>query len=136
MTEQQITITHNKYLDSKVKITEMAGGIKNPTFKYLKLLLTEKGYTINEKTFAENFHLLTRDGVFNKMSDLLADRNEVSIVPTLSTQPEHLLGAESASTRRFSTATPSARFGSTLVFTTIGLMAHHLQYIFSPTGLR
>ena len=79
MTEQQITITHNKYLDSKVKITEMAGGIKNPTFKYLKLLLTEKGYTINEKTFAENFHLLTRDGVFNKMSDLLADRNEVSI---------------------------------------------------------
>ncbi|MCR5456432.1 MAG: putative DNA binding domain-containing protein [Bacteroidales bacterium] len=79
MTEQQIEITHNKYLDSKVRITEIVGTIKQPTFQYLKLLLTEKGFTINDKTFAENFHLLTKNGKYNKMADLLADSNEVSI---------------------------------------------------------
>ena len=79
MTEEQIEINYNKYLDTKIRITEIAGSIKHPTFQYLKLLLVEKGFNINEKTFAENFHLLTKDGVYNKMSDLLADRNEVSI---------------------------------------------------------
>ena len=79
MTEEQIEINYNKYLDTKIRITEIAGSIKHPTFQYLKLLLVEKGFNINEKTFAENFHLLTKDGVYNKMADLLADRNEVSI---------------------------------------------------------
>ena len=79
MTEEQIEINYNKYLDTKIRITEIAGSIKHPTFQYLKLLLVEKGFNINEKTFAENFHLLTKDGVYNKMSDLLADSNELSI---------------------------------------------------------
>ena len=79
MTEEQIRITHNKHLDSKVRITEIPSRMKTPTFQYLKLLLTEKGYTINDKTFAENFHLLTKDGEYNKMAELLADKNEVSI---------------------------------------------------------
>lgn len=79
MTEEQINIVHNKYLDSKVKITEIASAIKSPSFQYLKLLLTEKGFSINEVTFAENFHLLTKGGEYNKMAELLADKNEVSI---------------------------------------------------------
>ena len=53
--------------------------IKNPTFQYLKLLLTEKGLNVNESTFAENFHLLTSSGRYNRMAELLADKNEVSI---------------------------------------------------------
>ncbi|MBR6060998.1 MAG: HTH domain-containing protein [Spirochaetales bacterium] len=40
---------------------------------------SQRGFTINEKTFAENFHLLTRAGSYNKMAELLADKNEVSI---------------------------------------------------------
>ena len=79
MTEEQIILAHNKYLDSRLKITEIAGRIKEPTFQYLKLLLTEKRYTVNETTFAENFHLLTADGGYNRMAELLADKNEVSI---------------------------------------------------------
>ena len=79
MTEQQINLAHNRYLDSKVKITEIASRIKNPTFQYLKLLLTEKGLNVNESTFAENFHLLTSGGQYNRMAELLADKNEVSI---------------------------------------------------------
>ena len=79
MTEEQIILAHNKYLDSRLKITEIAGRIKEPTFQYLKLLLTEKRYTVNEATFAENFHLLTADGGYNRMAELLADKNEVSI---------------------------------------------------------
>ena len=79
MTEEQIVAVHNKYLDSKVKITEIASRIENPTFRYLKLLLTEKGFTINEAAFVRNFNLLTRDGSYNKMAELLADKNDVSI---------------------------------------------------------
>ena len=79
MTEEQINIVHNKYLDSKVKITEIPSRINSPTFQYLKLLLVEKGFTINENTFAENFYLLTKDGSYNKMAELLADKNETSI---------------------------------------------------------
>ena len=79
MTEEQIIAVHNKYLDSKVKITEIASRIENPSFQYLKLLLTEKGFTVNETTFTRNFHLLTQDGSYNKMAELLADKNEVSI---------------------------------------------------------
>ncbi len=79
MTEEQINIVYNKYLDSKVKITEIPIREKNLTFQYLKLLLTEKGFSINETTFAENFHLLTKDGDYNKMAELLANKNETSI---------------------------------------------------------
>lgn len=79
MTEEQINTVHNKYLDAKVKITEIPSRLNNPTFQYLKLLLVEKGFSINEKTFAENFHLLTKDGNYNKMAELLADKNETSI---------------------------------------------------------
>ena len=79
MTEEQIRIVHNKYLDATAKITEITCRINHPTFQYLKLLLTEKGFTINEQTFAENFHLLTKEGEYNKMAELLADKNEVSI---------------------------------------------------------
>ena len=79
MTEEQITLTQNKYFDSKVKITEIESNIQTLTFQYLKLLLIEKGFSINENTFAQNFHLLTKSGSFNKMSELLADKNEFSI---------------------------------------------------------
>ena len=79
MTEEQINKVHNKYLDSKAKITEIASSIEAPTFQYLKLLLTERGFTVNENTFTRNFHLLTKDGQYNKMAELLADKNETSI---------------------------------------------------------
>ena len=44
MTEEQINTVHNKYLDAKVKITEIPSCLNNPTFQYLKLLLVEKGF--------------------------------------------------------------------------------------------
>lgn len=79
MSEKQIETTHNKFLNLKNKITEIPTRQKNLTFQYLKLLLVEKGLTINETTFAENFHLLTSGGEYNKMAEFLADKNEVSI---------------------------------------------------------
>ncbi|MBP5447775.1 MAG: putative DNA binding domain-containing protein [Treponema sp.] len=79
MTEDQINSAHNRYLLASAKITEIASDIEKPTFQYLKLMLAEKGFSVNEKTFAKNLHLLTKDGQFNKMAELLADKNEVSI---------------------------------------------------------
>lgn len=79
MTEQQIENTHSKYLSSKMSITEIASKMKTFTFQYLRMMLVEKGLNINEATFEENFHLLTSSGVYNKLAELLADKNEVSI---------------------------------------------------------
>ena len=79
MTEEQINSIHNKYLISSSKITEIESRIQSPSFQYLKLLLTEKGFNINEKSFLKNFHLLAQNGHYNKMAELLADKNEISI---------------------------------------------------------
>ena len=54
MTEEQINTVHNKYLDAKVKITEIPSRIKNPTYQYLKLLLVEKELFINEKKYGRS----------------------------------------------------------------------------------
>ena len=79
MTEQQIENAHNRYLATKTSITEMASKMKTFTFQYLRMMLVEKGLNVNEATFEENFHLRTSFGEHNKMAELLADRNEVSI---------------------------------------------------------
>lgn len=71
MTEQQIITTHNKYLDSKVKITEIERRITSPTFQYLKLLLVEKGFTINEKTLLELILRFLTKMLFAKFGSML-----------------------------------------------------------------
>lgn len=80
MTEEQINTVHNKYLLASAKITEIESSVENPTFQYLKLMLAEKGFSINEKTFAKNLHLLTKDGGTagrQKRSFYFTDRMEI-----------------------------------------------------------
>lgn len=52
---------------------------KDLTFKLLKNLYSINGYTINDEHFNENTNLLTMDGRYNYMAELLADENDVSI---------------------------------------------------------
>lgn len=49
------------------------------TFDTLKGLFLIKGYSINNNQFEKNMKLLTRDGRFNYMAELLSDINDVSI---------------------------------------------------------
>lgn len=79
MSENEIEKMHSIVLGSKTKITSARGEIQNPTFKYLKLLCSESGLNINDSTFVQNFHLHNESGEWNKMSDLLCDKNDISI---------------------------------------------------------
>lgn len=79
MNESEIEKTHSMTLTAKAKITSVRGEVQNPTFKYLKLLCSESELNINEQTFAQNFHLQNESGEWNKMSDLLCDKNDISI---------------------------------------------------------
>jgi len=79
MTEEQIERTHIRYLTSKVSITEIASRMKTFGFQFLKMMMMEKGMSVNESTFEENLHLRTSFGDYNKMAELLADKNETSI---------------------------------------------------------
>ena len=49
------------------------------TFNNLKGLFLIKGYNINDEQFEKNMKLLTNDGRFNYMAELLSDSNDVSI---------------------------------------------------------
>lgn len=79
MSENEIEKAHSMVLNAKAKITSVRGDIQDPTFKFLKLLCSESGLSVNEQTFAQNFHLKNESGEWNKMSDLLCDKNDISI---------------------------------------------------------
>ena len=46
------------------------------SFDMMKILLTSKGYHINQNDFESNFSLLMKNGEYNLMAELLADELE------------------------------------------------------------
>lgn len=51
---------------------------QNLTFKELKQMYINKGLTINQESFNENMHFLSK-GKYNYLANLLADENDISI---------------------------------------------------------
>ena len=49
------------------------------TFKILKIYLISNNNHISDNTFLDNYHLLTRDGKFNYLAEILADKNDIVI---------------------------------------------------------
>ena len=49
------------------------------TFKILKNYLISNNNQISDNTFFDNYHLLTRDGKFNYLAEILADKNDIVI---------------------------------------------------------
>lgn len=50
------------------------------TFDMLKVLLTSKGFHINEAAFDSNFSLRCEDGRYNLMAEILADNNMIPLI--------------------------------------------------------
>lgn len=50
------------------------------TFKQLKIFYDEAGMTLNDDTFASNLGLLTLNGTFNKIAELLSDKNHIGFI--------------------------------------------------------
>lgn len=50
------------------------------SFDMMKILLTSKGYHINQEAFESNFNLLRKDGSYNLMAELLSDKNMIPMI--------------------------------------------------------
>ncbi len=50
------------------------------SFDMLKILLTSKGYHVNNSSFETNFSLKREDGSYNLMGEILSDKNMVPII--------------------------------------------------------
>ena len=50
------------------------------SFDMMKILLTSKGYHINQAAFESNFSLLQKNGEYNLMAELLSDKNMVPLI--------------------------------------------------------
>ena len=80
MSEDEI---EKRYIDSltitEKSIVDIAVLRDDFTFDKVKRYLVEKGIHIKEETFYKNFNLITKDGKFNILAELLADDNMNSI---------------------------------------------------------
>lgn len=80
LTPEEIADRYIKSLDIKEKnIFDITSTKKNLTFKILKNYLLSNNIHLHDETFYENYHLLTKDGKFNYLTELLADTNEIVI---------------------------------------------------------
>lgn len=50
------------------------------TFAELKIYYHEKGFTLNNETFENNLVLKNQDGKYNRLAELLADKNHIGFI--------------------------------------------------------
>ena len=80
MTEEQIENLYSSYILLPEKQMNDISVLRNDfTFVKFKNYLTAKGIHYNEFNFLNNFSLITSDGKFNLLGELLADENKISI---------------------------------------------------------
>ena len=65
--------------EDKLGLVDVQSHGDDYTFDILKIKLRSKGVEINEKTFERSFRLLTKEGRYNLLAELLADKNFYSI---------------------------------------------------------
>ena len=66
-------------LQDKLGLVDVQGHGDSYTFDILKIKLMSKGVEINERTSECSFRLLTKDGKYNLLAELLADKNFYSV---------------------------------------------------------
>lgn len=80
LTPEEIADRYLKSLNAKEKsIADIPSKKKNLTFKILKNYLLSSGNHFSEETFLDNYHLLTKDGEFNYLAEILSDQNDIVI---------------------------------------------------------
>ena len=80
MTEEQIENLYSSYILLPEKQMNDISVLRNDfTFVKFKNYLTAKGIHYNEFNFLNNFSLVTSEGKFNLLGELLADENKISI---------------------------------------------------------
>lgn len=80
LTPEEIQDRFVKSLTYKeTNIIDIPSRRKNLSFQILKNYLLSNGNHISEDTFLDNYHLLTKDGEYNYLAEILSDKNDIVI---------------------------------------------------------
>lgn len=80
MTQNQIKNRYEKkFFNSDLLITSPSI-FPNISFKTLKIYYSEKGFHLDENNFEANLFLKNKDGEYNKMAELLSDKNDIPLI--------------------------------------------------------
>ncbi len=80
MTPEQIKIRYEKNFNDTEYMLKKKSSSMNLSFRELKIYYTEKGYHVDDKSFATNLNLKTADGSFNLLAELLSDKNNIPLI--------------------------------------------------------
>lgn len=80
MTEQQIRRRYQQHFFNSDILSSSTSSRQDLTFNVLRPLYIEKGFILHEETFAKNLGLLTNEGKYNVMAELLSDQNRFSLI--------------------------------------------------------
>ena len=80
MSEEEIEKRWKYSFTNEDLLKETPASYSPLTFRQLKIFYDEVGMTLNDDTFASNLSLLTKDGVFNKIAELLSDKNHIGFI--------------------------------------------------------
>ena len=80
MTAEQIRIRYEKnFVDDEYMIKKRSS-LGNISFRELKIYYAEKGFHISENSMENNLNLRNKDGEFNLLAELLADKNNIPFI--------------------------------------------------------
>lgn len=80
MTAEQIKIRYESRFSDGEYMLKKKASIADLSFKELKINYSEKGYHLDDKNFEANLNLRNRDGEYNLLAELLADRNNIPFI--------------------------------------------------------
>ena len=80
MSEEEIERKWKYSVANEDLLKETPASYSPLTFKQLKIFYDEVGMTLNDDTFASNLGLLTLNGTFNKIAELLSDKNHIGFI--------------------------------------------------------
>ena len=80
MSPEEIEYRYSKNFIDNDFILEAPAHYSPLSFDMMKILLTSRGYHINELSFEQSFNLLRKDGSYNLMAELLSDKNMVPVI--------------------------------------------------------
>lgn len=80
MTREQIKIRYEQnFIDTEYMLKRKSRSM-DLSFRELKIYYAEKGYHVDDKSFATNLNLKTTDGSFNLLAELLSDKNTIPLI--------------------------------------------------------
>ena len=77
MTPEQIRIRYEKNFYDEEYMLKKRASRTDLSFRELKIYYAEKGFHIDDSSFESNFNLRNKDGEYNLLAELLADKNSI-----------------------------------------------------------